>query len=113
MEAIVCLSPRGNNTFLSLTDLEGNMLVWNSAGCSGFQNARKSTPYAAQCVTTDFVKKIEKYKIRAIHLKVSGFGPGREAAIRRLLQANFQILTFVDETPLVYNGCFPPKIRKL
>ena len=113
MEAIVFIYIKVNNIFLSLTTIQGNILTSWSAGQSGFQNSRKSTPYAAQSVVTDFLKTIEKYNVKQIHIKVFGFGPGREAALRRLLQGNFQILTFVDRTPYIYNGCRPPKTRKL
>lgn len=113
MEAVIFLYPRANNTFLSLTTVQGDILLCWSAGRSGFKNSRKSTPYAAQTVVTDFLKNIEKYNIKEIHVKVLGFGLGREAALRKLLQANFQILTFVDRSPYIYNGCRPPKTRKL
>ena len=113
MEALVIIYARKNNLFLSLTDLEGNLLVYVSAGCVGFRNARKSTPYAAHCVAIEFLNRIKKFNITFLHFKLVGLGPGREPSIRRLLKSNFKILTFIDETPLIFNGCRQPKKRKL
>lgn len=113
MEAIVCIQIKKNNIFFSLTDKTGKVKAWKSTGCAGFRNARKSTPYAAYKLANDFVKTVKSHKVEMLHVKVWGFGPGREPAIRNLFQSDLQILTFMDKTPRIHNGCRPPKIRKL
>ncbi|MDR3210752.1 MAG: 30S ribosomal protein S11 [Planctomycetota bacterium] len=102
-----------NNTIITITDIYGNTLVWSSAGTSGFQNSRKSTPYAAQRVAEAAAEKAMKIGIREMEVQVKGPGGGRESAIRGLQSAGIAIKAIEDVTPLPHNGCRPRKRRRV
>jgi small subunit ribosomal protein S11 len=102
-----------NNTFLAITDLQGNVLAWSSAGVMGFNGAKKSTAYAAQVVATDCAKKAMEHGVREIDVYVKGPGAGRESAIRSLQAAGLTITSIKDVTPVPHNGCRPPKRRRV
>ncbi len=102
-----------NNTIITITDIYGNTLVWSSAGTSGFQNSRKSTPYAAQRVAEAAAEKAMKMGIREMEVQVKGPGGGRESAIRGLQAAGIAIKAIEDVTPLPHNGCRPRKRRRV
>jgi small subunit ribosomal protein S11 len=102
-----------NNTIVTVTDPQGNVLAWGSAGTAGFKGSRKSTPYAAQITAQETAKKATDMGMREIDLFVKGPGPGREAAIRSLQSGGLQVLSITDVTPIPHNGCRPPKKRRV
>jgi small subunit ribosomal protein S11 len=102
-----------NNTIVTLSDPNGNVLSWGTAGASGFKGSRKSTPYAAQVAAEGAAKKAMEHGLRRIEVYVRGPGSGREAAIRALATAGLQVTAIVDVTPIPHNGCRPPKRRRV
>ncbi len=102
-----------NNTIVTITDMNGNAIAWSSAGIVGFKGARKGTPFAAQMATEDAAKKAMEHGVRTIHVYVKGPGAGREAALRTLQAAGFNITLIRDVTPIPHNGCRPPKRRRV
>ena len=102
-----------NNTIITITDQQGNTLCWASAGSSGFKGSRKSTPYAAQLAGRNAARQANDFGVREIDIFVKGPGPGREAAIRALMNAGLTVLSITDVTPLPHNGCRPPKKRRV
>jgi small subunit ribosomal protein S11 len=102
-----------NNTIVTLTDPEGNVLAWGSSGTSGFKGSRKGTPYAAQLAAQDAVKKVQNYGLRQVDVFIKGPGSGREAAIRALQGAGLSVTSIKDVTPIPHNGCRPPKRRRV
>ncbi|MDP3963240.1 MAG: 30S ribosomal protein S11 [bacterium] len=102
-----------NNTMITLSDEAGNVVAWASAGALGFKGPKKATPYSATRVAETVAAKTEKVGLRDIHVRVSGIGAGREAALRGLAAAGFNILTIEDVTPLAHNGCKPPRARRV
>jgi small subunit ribosomal protein S11 len=102
-----------NNTVVTLTDPEGNVLSWGSSGTAGFKGSRKGTPYAAQLAAQDAVKKAVSYGLRQVDVFVKGPGSGREAAIRALQSSGLAISSIKDITPIPHNGCRPPKRRRV
>ena len=98
-----------NNTMITITDIYGNTLVWASAGTSGFQNSRKSTPFAAQRTAESAAEKASKLGMKELEVMVKGPGSGRESAIRGLQTAGMIIKAIEDVTPLPHNGCRPRK----
>lgn len=102
-----------NNTIVTLTDPEGNVLAWGSSGTSGFKGSRKGTPYAAQLAAQDAVKKAQNYGLRQVDVFIKGPGSGREAAIRALQGAGLNVTSIKDVTPIPHNGCRPPKRRRV
>lgn len=102
-----------NNTIVSITDNEGNVLAWGSGGSAGFKGARKSTPYAAQIAAVEAAKQAKEYGVKDITVFVKGPGPGREAAIRSLSGSGFAIKGVRDVTPMPHNGCRPKKKRRV
>jgi len=102
-----------NNTIVTITDPEGNVLSWGSSGTVGFKGSRKGTPYAAQLAAQDAVKKSQNYGIRQVDVFVKGPGSGREAAIRALQGAGLMVTSIKDVTPIPHNGCRPPKRRRV
>ena len=102
-----------NNTIVTLTDPNGNVLSWDSAGAANFKGSRKSTPYAAQVTAENAVRKAMEHGLRQVDVFVKGPGAGREAAIRSLAAAGLQVLSIADVTPIPHNGCRPPKRRRV
>ena len=102
-----------NNTIISITDKDGNVLSWSSAGSKGFKGSRKSTPYAAQVAADDAALKAAEYGLKNIDVEVKGPGSGRETALRALQARGFKILTIKDTTPMPHNGSRPPKKRRV
>ena len=101
-----------NNTIVTITDVEGNVVAWSSAGTQGFKGSRKSTPFAAQLAAEDAARKAQEQGMRSVEVLIKGPGAGREAALRSL-QAGFQITLIKDVTPIPHNGCRPPKRRRV
>lgn len=102
-----------NNTIVSITDQQGNVLSWSSGGTSGFKGSRKSTPYAAQLAAKNAAKTAQEHGVRELDVFVKGPGPGREAAIRSLQAADMKLRSITDKTPIPHNGCRPPKKRRV
>jgi small subunit ribosomal protein S11 len=102
-----------NNTIVTLTDPNGNVISWGSAGAQGFKGSRKSTPYAAQVTAESAARKAMDHGMKQIEVYVKGPGSGREAAIRSLQAAGLNITSITDITPIPHNGCRPPKRRRV
>jgi small subunit ribosomal protein S11 len=102
-----------NNTMISITDAQGNVISWSSAGMMGFKGSRKSTPFAAQMAAEDAGRKAAEHGMRTLEVEVSGPGAGRESALRALQSVGFTITTIRDCTPIPHNGCRPPKRRRV
>jgi len=102
-----------NNTIISITDGQGNVVSWSSAGMMGFKGSRKSTPYAAQVAAEDAAKKAQEHGMRTLEVEVSGPGSGRESALRSLQAAGFTITSIRDVTTIPHNGCRPRKRRRV
>jgi small subunit ribosomal protein S11 len=102
-----------NNTLVTLTDKEGNVIAWESAGAVGFKGSRKSTPFAAQVTAESAAKKGMEHGLQKVEVFVRGPGSGRETAIRSLQAAGLEILGVRDVTPVPHNGCRPRKRRRV
>lgn len=102
-----------NNTIVSITDLNGALLGWSSAGSLGFKGAKKSTPYAATQVVGTVSEKVKKYGLKELEVYVKGVGSGREASVRALANNGFELGMIKDITPIPHNGCRPPKPRRV
>ncbi|MFH1427817.1 MAG: 30S ribosomal protein S11 [Patescibacteria group bacterium] len=103
-----------NNTIVTLTDLQGNVISWASAGMAGFKGPKKSTPYAAQIITKIATMKAkEEYGLEEVIVFVKGVGTGRESAIRALNANGINIMGIKDVTPIPHNGCRPKKPRRV
>jgi small subunit ribosomal protein S11 len=102
-----------NNTIVTFTDPQGNLVSWSSTGAVGFHGSRKSTPFAAKTATEDAVRKAKEHGMRQIDVQVKGPGSGREAALRALSAEGLKITTIRDVTPVPHNGCKPPKMRRI
>ena len=102
-----------NNTLITITDTEGNVIAWGSAGSAGFKGSRKGTPYAAQMAARDAVKRAQVLGLKQVEVFVKGPGSGREAAIRSLQSSGLYITSIRDVTPIPHNGCRAPKKRRV
>jgi len=102
-----------NNTIISITDMQGNVISWGSAGAQGFNGSRKSTPFAAQVTAEATARRAMEHGMRSIEVFVRGPGSGREAAIRSLAAAGLEVSAINDVTPIPHNGCRPPKRRRV
>ncbi|MCD5397316.1 30S ribosomal protein S11 [candidate division NPL-UPA2 bacterium] len=102
-----------NNTIITITDGEGNVIAWTSAGAVGFKGSRKSIPFAAQMAAAASARKAIDQGMKEILVYVKGPGSGREAAIRSLQSAGLEISVIKDVTPIPHNGCRPPKRRRV
>jgi len=102
-----------NNTIVTLTDTQGNVIAWGSSGTAGFKGSRKGTPYAAQLAARDAAQKAMEHGLRQVEVYVRGPGSGREAAIRSLQSSGLYITRIRDVTPIPHNGCRPPKRRRV
>ena len=98
-----------NNTIVTISDEQGNVIAWSSAGALGFKGAKKATPFAAQQASEAAAKNAYDQGLRSVDVDVKGPGPGREGAIRSLAVAGLQVLSITDSTPIPHNGCRPPK----
>ncbi|MCE7887624.1 MAG: 30S ribosomal protein S11 [Alphaproteobacteria bacterium PRO2] len=102
-----------NNTMITISDAQGNVVAWSSAGLMGFKGSRKSTPYAAQMAAEDAGRKAQEHGMKDLEVWVKGPGSGRESALRGLQSAGFTIRSIKDITPVPHNGCRPPKRRRV
>lgn len=102
-----------NNTIVTITDPEGNVLAWASGGVAGFKGARKGTPFAAQIAAQQAVEKAKEYKMESVDVNIKGPGPGREAALRTIHSAGLRVKSIRDVTPIPHNGCRARKRRRV
>ena len=102
-----------NNTIVSLTDKDGAVIVWESAGSAGFKGSRKSTPFAAQVTADAAARKGMEHGLQKVEVFVKGPGSGRETAIRSLQAAGLEVVSIQDRTPVPHNGCRPRKRRRV
>ncbi len=102
-----------NNTIITITDPQGNVIAWQSAGTVGFKGSRKSTPFAAQMAAEACAKIAQEHGVRKVSVFVKGPGSGRETAIRSLQAAGLEIASIQDRTPVPHNGCRPRKRRRV
>jgi len=102
-----------NNTKIMITDAQGNVIAWSSAGSNGFKGSRKSTPFAAQIAAEDAGKKAQEHGMKTLEVEVKGPGSGRESALRALQSVGFTITSIRDVSPIPHNGCRPPKRRRV
>ena len=109
----VHISATFNNTIVTITDKQGNTVVWGSAGSAGFKGSRKSTPFAARLAAEKAIKAAQSIGIQEVEIFVKGPGPGRESAIRAVQAAGLKVTAITDKTPVPHNGCRPPKKRRV
>jgi small subunit ribosomal protein S11 len=102
-----------NNTIISITDIQGNVISWGSSGAQGFKGSRKSTPYAAQVTAENAARRAMEHGMRKVDVFVKGPGSGRETAIRSLQATGLEVGSIQDMTPVPHNGCRPPKRRRV
>ncbi|MBU1037297.1 30S ribosomal protein S11 [Patescibacteria group bacterium] len=110
---LVYIQATYNNTVITITDQNGNVLGWSSAGVCGFKGPKKSTPYAAGIIVRNALEKVRDFGIEEVDVFVKGIGSGREAAIRALQGGGLQVVSIKDVTPIPHNGCRPPKVRRV
>jgi small subunit ribosomal protein S11 len=110
---IVFISASFNNTLVSITDPNGNLIAQSSAGAKGFRGSRKGTPFAAQQAAQEAARKASEVGLREVEVRVKGPGGGRESAIRAISQAGIRVTAIRDTTPIPHNGCRPPKRRRV
>ena len=110
---IVHIAASFNNTLISITDTEGNLVAQSSAGAKGFRGSRKGTPFAAQQAAVDVARKAMDAGMREVEVRVKGPGGGRESAIRAINNSGIRVTSIRDTTPIPHNGCRPPKRRRV
>lgn len=110
---IVTILATFNNTKVSVTDLNGNVVAWSAGGKVGFKGSRKSTAYAAQMVALEACKRAVTYGLKEVEVRIKGPGAGRESAVRGVAAAGLDITAIKDVTPVPHNGCRPPKRRRV
>ncbi|MCC6574508.1 MAG: 30S ribosomal protein S11 [Planctomycetes bacterium] len=111
--AIVHVKSTFNNTIVTITDLNGDTLAWDSAGSMGFKGSRKGTPFAAQRAGENVADKSKKMGVREVEVRVQGAGAGRDSAVRALQASGIEVKSIEDVTPLPHNGCRPKKRRRV
>lgn len=102
-----------NNTLVTISDLQGNVLAQGSAGASGFRGSRKSTPFAAGIAAQNAARQAMEQGMREVDVKIKGPGPGRESAVRAMQNAGLKVRSITDLTPIPHNGCRPSKRRRV
>tara|TARA_B100000482_G_C12386958_1_gene211407 strand:- start:158 stop:532 length:375 start_codon:yes stop_codon:yes gene_type:complete len=112
-EGIAHIHASFNNTLISITDRQGNVIAQSSSGAQGFRGSRKSTPFAAQKAAEAVGDKVKMVGLESVEIQVRGPGSGRESAIRGLNSKGFKITKITDVTPIPHNGCRPPKRRRV
>lgn len=110
---IVYVDASFNNTRVTITDLNGNVVSWSTSGCHGFKGAKKSTPYAAQMVADSAAKKAVEMGMKTVDIKMHGPGSGREAAVRAFQTSGLDVQSIVDITKVPHNGCRARKARRV
>ena len=113
VQGIAHIQATFNNTVIGISDRDGNMIAWSSAGAKGFKGSRKGTPFAAQIAAQDAAHKAQEHGMRKVEVRVKGPGSGRESSIRALQAAGLDVTAIRDVTPIPHNGCRPPKRRRV
>ena len=113
VKGIVVVTASFNNTMITVTDVNGETLAWDSAGSVGFKGARKSTPFAASRAAEKVAGKVKRLGMREVEVRVKGPGPGRESAVTGLQNNGLKVLAIEDHTPIPPNGCRMPKKRRV
>ncbi|MFA6834927.1 MAG: 30S ribosomal protein S11 [Fibrobacteraceae bacterium] len=113
VQGIACINASFNNTIVSITDAQGNVVAWGSPGNAGFKGSRKSTPFAAQLAAETAAHKALDLGVRKVDVRVKGAGGGRESAVRAIKNAGIEVLTIRDVTGVPHNGCRPKKKRRI
>jgi small subunit ribosomal protein S11 len=101
-----------NNTIVSITDPQGNVIAWASSGVAGYKGSRKSTPFAAQIAAEKAARAAQEHGLRRAEVQVKGPGSGRDAAVRSIQNTGIEVVSIKDVTPVPHNGCRPPKRRR-
>lgn len=112
-KARVCVDCGENNTIVTFTDMDGNVLGWSSCGSAGFEGTRKSTPYAAKVAAETAAAKVASFGIESVQVEIKGMGPGREQSIRGLQAAGLNLDAIIDVTPIPHGGCRPSRRRRV
>ena len=110
---VVYIQATFNNTIVTISDQEGNVIAWSSAGSLGFRGSRKGTPFAAQQAALTAANKAGESGLRSVEVRVAGPGSGRESAVRALATAGIDVRAIRDVMPIPHNGCRPPKKRRV
>ena len=113
LQGVVHIQSTFNNTIVTITDRQGNVLSWATSGNAGFKGSRKSTPFAAQVAAERAGRAAQECGVKNIEVRIKGPGPGRESAVRALNAVGFKITSISDVTPVPHNGCRPPKKRRI
>ena len=113
LRGIVHVNATFNNTLVTITDVNGETIAWDSAGTVGFKGARKSTPFAASRASEKAVGKAKRVGLKEVEVRVKGPGPGRESSVRALGALGIRITSISDVTPVPHNGCRPQKRRRI
>jgi small subunit ribosomal protein S11 len=112
-EGVAHIHASFNNTIITITDRQGNVLTWATSGGAGFKGSRKSTPFAAQVASDKAGRAAQEYGLKSLEIKVNGPGPGRDSAVRALHAIGYEISNIIDVTPIPHNGCRPAKRRRV
>ena len=112
-EGIAHIKATFNNTLVTITDTQGNVVTWGSSGKAGFKGSKKSTPFAATVAAEAVAREAVNLGMKRVHVRVQGPGSGRESAIQALAAAGLQVRSIRDVTPIPHNGCRPPKKRRV
>jgi small subunit ribosomal protein S11 len=110
---VVYVQASFNNTLVTISDQQGNVVAWKSSGSLGFRGSRKGTPFAAQQAAMNAANQARDHGMRTVEVRVAGPGSGRESAIRALAAAGLEVRSIRDVTPVPHNGCRPPKRRRV
>ncbi len=102
-----------NNSIITISDQNGNVISWSTCGTKGFKGSKKSTPFAAQIAAEDACKKAKDHGVKSLEVRVKGTGSGRESALRAISSCGMKITLIKDVTPMPHNGCRPPKKRRV
>jgi small subunit ribosomal protein S11 len=113
LKGVVHVKSTFNNTIISVTDIDGDVLAWDSSGALGFKGSRKSTPFAAQKAAENVAKKVVKLGMKEVDVFIKGPGAGRESSVRALEASGLKVKMILDVTPIPHNGCRPPKKRRV
>jgi len=113
LNGVVHIQSTFNNTIVTITDPNGNVVSWSTAGMNGFKGSRKSTPFAAQLASQDAAKKAMEHGLKNVEVYVKGPGPGRESALKALQATGLTVTMIKDVTPIPHNGCKPKKRRRV
>ena len=112
-EGMAYIKATFNNTLITITDLQGNVVAWGSSGKAGFKGSKKSTPFAATVAAEACGREAAQLGMKRVHVRLQGPGSGRESAIQALAAAGLQVRSIRDITPIPHNGCRPPKKRRV